>query len=153
MADVEAANGRYGPYVKAGKETRSLPKELSPIEVTLEQALKLLAEPKPRGRGRQRSAPKAALRTLREKSDEVPALRVMDGRYGTYVTDGETHATLPKGTTVEEITIDFALELIAEKRAKKGTKKRPKKASKKKSAKKKGSKKKASKKKAAKKKS
>ena len=149
--DVEAANGRYGPYVKAGKETRSLPKEMSPIEVTLEQALHLLAQPKPRGRGRQRSAPKAALRTLREKTDEQPMLRIMDGRFGPYVTDGELNASLPKGTTVEEVTIDFALELLQE-RAKKAPAKRAKKASKKKSAKKKSSKKKASKKKASKKK-
>jgi DNA topoisomerase-1 len=147
--DVQSANGRYGPYVKAGTETRSLPKELSPIRVTLQQALELLAQPKPRGRGRQRAAPKAALRTLREKTEEQPALRVMDGRFGPYVTDGELNASLPKGTTVEELTIDFALELLEE-RAKKAPRK--KKASKKKSAKKKASKKKSAKKKATKKK-
>ena len=140
---IQAFDGRYGPYVKCEKETRSLPDGMSPLEVTLEEAIKLLKEPKRRGR----AAPKEPLKVFEKKSpvtdDEV---KVLDGRYGPYVTDGETNASLPKGTEAKELTFEAAIDLLAERAAKGGGKKKKKKAAKKKAAKKKASKKKGKKK-------
>ena len=141
--EVVAHNGRYGPYVKCGDETRSLG-EVSPIDVTLEQALELLAQPKVR---RGRGAKKEPLKTFEKKSPVTEAaVQLLDGRYGPYVTDGETNASIPRGTDPEAVTFEQALELLAERAAKGPSKKK----AKKKSAKKKTTKKKAAKKKAAK---
>jgi DNA topoisomerase-1 len=111
-AAVMAYNGRFGPYVKSGEETRSLPADISPLEVTLDQALHLLAQPKAAGRGRA-----AAKREPLKVFDASPAtnqkVQLLDGRYGPYVTDGETNASLPKGTPVEELTFQEALDLLA----------------------------------------
>ena len=145
---VVAHNGRYGPYVKCGDETRSLPADVSPIDVTLQQAAELLAQPKQR---RGRAAPKEPIKTFEEKSPVTEnAVQVLDGRYGPYVTDGETNASVPKGTDPKELDFATALNLLAE-RAAKAPRKKKKKSSKKKTAKK-TAKKKAAKKKAAKKK-
>ncbi len=107
---VVAANGRFGPYIKCGKDTRSIPVDESPIEITLARALQLLAEPK-RGRGGASSAPKL-LKELGTRPGTEVAVRVLDGRYGPYVTDGETNATVPKGESPDALTMQRAIELI-----------------------------------------
>ncbi|MEC8160489.1 MAG: type I DNA topoisomerase [Planctomycetota bacterium] len=148
---IEAFNGRYGPYIKCGSETRSLPDDVSPLDVQLEQALFLLSQPKRRGR----SAPKEPIKTFESSPITEQPIRLLEGRYGPYVTDGETNASLPKGTETETVTFEQALQLLAERAAKgpsRKKKKTKKKATKKKAAKKKSAKKKATKKKAAKKK-
>ena len=146
---IHAYNGRYGPYVKAGNETRSLPADVSPIDVTLEQAIELLAQPKQR---RGRGAPKEPIKVYEDKSPVTEqAVQILDGRYGPYVTDGETNASVPKGTDPKELDFAAALDLLRERAAKAPAKKK-KKAAKKKSTKKKATKKKAAKKKTAKKK-
>jgi len=113
---VIAHNGRFGPYVKCGDETRSLPADISPLEATLEQAVALLAQPKTHGRGAR--AKKEPLRTFEKSSPatEKP-VQVLDGRYGPYITDGETNVSLRKGMSVEEITFDEALAMLADKAA------------------------------------
>jgi len=142
--EVVASNGRFGPFVKAGSETRSIPMDrLSPISITLEEALALLKEPKYGGRA---SAKPTSLRELGESPDGKK-IQVMSGRYGPYVTDGEVNATIPRGTQPEEVTVEQALHLIAEraariaadggvKRGRKGARKAAKKATKKAAAKK-----------------
>ncbi len=142
--DVSAANGRYGPYVKAGKETRSLPETLSPLVVTLEQALELLNKPKER---RARRAKRPPLKELGPHPKSGEPIKLLDGRFGPYVTDGTTNASIPRGTSIEEVTVDLAVELL-EAREKAGPKKKKakKKAKKKTTKKKKTAKKKATKK-------
>lgn len=148
---IVAHNGRFGPYVKWNSETRSLPADVSPLEVELEQAIELLNQPK---RGGRQSAPKEPLRTLEKSPVTEEVLKVMDGRYGPYVTDGETNASLPKGTSPEELTQAQALQLLADraakapKKKKKAAKKAPAKKTTKKAAKKKTATKKAATKKA-----
>lgn len=140
---VEAHNGRYGPYIKCGTETRSLPDDISPIDVTMEQAIELLKQPKTRGR---RSAPKEPLKKFDVSPVTEKEVRILDGRFGAYITDGATNVTVPKTMTIEEITFERALDLLAEKAAKGPRKKKKKKSAKKKTAKKKTAKKKAAKK-------
>jgi DNA topoisomerase-1 len=144
--EIQAFNGRYGPYVKCGTETRSLPVDVSPLEVPFEKAVQLLAEPKRRGRTSQ----KDPIRVFEKPSPvtEKP-VQILDGRFGPYITDGTTNISVRKGMVVEEITYDEALQLLAEKAAQGPAPK--KKAAKKKAAKKKAPKKAAPKKKAAKK--
>jgi DNA topoisomerase-1 len=113
--DVTAQNGRYGPYVKKGNESRSLVSEEQLFTVTLEDALALLAEP-PRRRGRR--AARGPLRELGNDPASGRAIVLRDGRFGPYVTDGETNASLRKGDTVEGLTPERAFELLAERRAK-----------------------------------
>ena len=114
-AEIVAANGRYGPYVKKGSDTRSLPDEESLFTVTVEQAEALFAEPKGR-RGRTSAAEQ--LRELGTDPVNGKPLVVKDGRFGPYITDGETNVTVPRGTSVEDLTRERAVELMAEKRAK-----------------------------------
>jgi DNA topoisomerase I len=112
--EITAQNGRYGPYLKKGTDSRSLEREEQLFTVTLEEALAIYAQPKQRGR-------RAAAPPLRELgADPVTGQPVVvkDGRFGPYVTDGETNATLRKADAVETVTIDRAAELLAEKRAK-----------------------------------
>jgi DNA topoisomerase-1 len=136
---VQAFNGRFGPYVKSGSETRSLGADLSPLDVTLEQALQLLATPKQPGRGR--GAKKPPVKIFEQKSPITEQqLQVFDGQYGLYVSDGTTNASLPKGVTLEELRFEQALDLLAE-RAAAAPKKGRKKATKKKSVAKKAAKK------------
>ncbi|MCD7101727.1 type I DNA topoisomerase [Pseudoclavibacter sp. 13-3] len=122
---VEALNGRYGPYLKHGKETRSLPDEDSIFSIDLEKAKELLAQPKYGGR-------RAAAPPLREfdKPDPVSEkpIVVKNGRFGPYVTDGEINATVPKAENAEELTFERAVELLAIKREKGPAKKRTRKA-------------------------
>ncbi len=127
---IVAQNGRFGPYVKCGSETRSLPADLSPIDVTFEQATALLRQPKTRGRG---AAKKEPLKVFEESPVTGSPVQLLDGRYGPYVTDGETNASVPKGAEVDALTMAEALALLAERAAAGGSKK--KKATKKKTAK------------------
>jgi len=147
---VVAHNGRFGPYVKCGDETRSLPDDLSPLDVTIAQALDLLAQPKGRRRASSRREPVKVFEASPVTGEPV---RLLKGRYGPYVTDGKTNASLPRGVLPDDVTFERALDLLAE-RAARGPARRPtrKKAAKKKAPKKKAGKKKASKKKAGKKK-
>jgi DNA topoisomerase-1 len=112
--EVTAQNGRYGPYVKKGKESRSLESEEQLFTVTLEEAEKLIAQPKQRGR---RAAAATPLRELGDDPATGKPMVLRDGRFGPYVTDGETNASLRKGDAVETITIDRAAELLADRRA------------------------------------
>jgi len=111
---VTVQNGRYGPYVKQGTESRSLASEEEMFTVTLDQAKALLAEPKPRGRGRAAAAP--PLRELGNDPASGKPMVVKDGRFGPYVTDGETNASLRKGDEVASITPERGAELLADRR-------------------------------------
>jgi DNA topoisomerase I len=119
--EVLARNGRYGPYIEKGKETRSLESEQQIFEIGLDQALALLAAPKQRGRG----TPRAPLRELGEDPSSGRSVTVKEGRFGPYVTDGETNASLRAGDAVESLTLDRAFELLADRRARGSAKKRP----------------------------
>jgi DNA topoisomerase-1 len=113
--EVTARNGRYGPYVQKEKESRSLESEEQLLTISLEEALALLAQPK------QRRGQRAATKPLRELgTDPVGGKEIVlkEGRFGPYVTDGETNASLRKGDDPETVTLDRALELITERRAK-----------------------------------
>ena len=139
--EVQAFNGRYGPYIKCGSETRSLPEEISPLDVTLEKASELLAEPK-RGRGQGRGKSREPIKTFDKSPVTEEPIKLLDGRYGPYVTDGTTNASLPKDLKTEELTFEKACDLLADRAAKGGKKKTKKKAAKKKTTKKKTTKKK-----------
>jgi DNA topoisomerase-1 len=114
--EVTAQNGRYGPYVKKGSESRSLETEDQLFTVTLEEALALLAQP-PRRRGR-KGAAREPLKELGADPTSGRPIAVRDGRFGPYVTDGETNASLRRGDTPESVTLERASELLAERRAK-----------------------------------
>ncbi|WP_112262591.1 type I DNA topoisomerase [Lentzea terrae] len=119
-AEITAQNGRYGPYLKKGTDSRSLTDEAQIFTVTLEEALKIYAEPKKRGRA-------AAAPPLRELGNDPVSGKPMvikEGRFGPYVTDGETNGSLRKTDSVETITDERAAELLAEKRAKGPVKKK-----------------------------
>jgi DNA topoisomerase-1 len=113
--EITAQNGRYGPYLKKGTDSRSLTTEDQLFEITLEEALKIYAEPKQRGRS---ATAKPPLKELGPDPVSGKPMVVKDGRFGPYVTDGEFNATLRKGDEIEELTTERAAELIAEKRAK-----------------------------------
>ncbi len=113
--EVTVQNGRYGPYVKRGSESRSLQNEEEMFTVTLAEAKDLLAQPKTRGRGARSAAP--PLREFGEDPATGKPMLVKDGRFGPYVTDGETNATLRKGDDVATLTAQRAAELLAERRA------------------------------------
>ena len=117
--EITAQNGRYGPYLKKGKDSRSLDSEDKLFTVTLEEAQKLYAQPKQRGR----AAAKPPLKELGTDPASGNQMVVKDGRFGPYVTDGAgVNASLRKGDAVESLTDERAAELLAEKRAKDGTK-------------------------------
>jgi DNA topoisomerase-1 len=113
--EVVAANGRYGPFVKKGKETRSLESEERLLAITLDEALALLAQPKER---RGRGAAKPPLKELGDDPQSQKPIVLKEGRFGPYVTDGETNASLRAGDSVDTITPERAVELLAERRAK-----------------------------------
>jgi DNA topoisomerase-1 len=113
---VTVQNGRYGPYVKQGSESRSLESEDQMFTITMDEAKALLAQPKPRGRAA-RAAAAPPLRELGEDSATGKPIVLREGRFGPYVTDGETNASLRKGDTVESITPQRAIELLADRRA------------------------------------
>ncbi|GAB2766688.1 type I DNA topoisomerase [Terrabacter koreensis] len=112
--EITAQNGRYGPYLKKGTDSRSLTTEQQLFDITLEEALAIYAQPKQRGRA-------AAAPPLKELGADPVSGRpvvVKDGRFGPYVTDGETNATLRKDDDPASITPERGFELLAEKRAK-----------------------------------
>jgi DNA topoisomerase-1 len=113
-AEVFAGPGRYGPYVRRGDDYRSLVDEDQIFTVSLAEALALLAAPKTR----QRRAPAPPLRELGQDPITEKPMVIKDGRFGPYVTDGETNASLRRGQSVEALSVDEASEMLAEKRAK-----------------------------------
>ena len=120
--DITAQNGRYGPYLKKGTDSRSLESEDQIFSITLEEAQAIYAQPKQRGR----AAAKPPLKDLGADPASGRPMMIKDGRFGPYVTDGEINATLRRGDDVETITSERAAELLAEKRAKgPAPKKRP----------------------------
>ncbi len=119
--EITAQNGRYGPYLKRGTDSRSLATEDQIFEITLDEALKIYAEPKRRGR---QAAAAPPLRELGADPATGKPMVIKDGRFGPYVTDGETNASLRKGDDVLSITDERAAELLADRRAR-GPVKRP----------------------------
>jgi DNA topoisomerase-1 len=112
--EITAQNGRYGPYVKKGRESRSLESEEQLFTVTLDDALALFAQPKARGR-------RAAAPPLREVGTDPQTKKqivLREGRYGPYVTDGETNASLKRDDDPATVTLERAAELLADRRAK-----------------------------------
>jgi DNA topoisomerase-1 len=118
--EITAQNGRYGPYLKKGTDSRSLEREEQLFSITLDEALAIYAQPKQRGR----AAAKPPLKELGTDPVSERPVVVKDGRFGPYVTDGETNATLRTGDSVEDITPERGYELLAEKRAKGPVKKK-----------------------------
>jgi DNA topoisomerase-1 len=112
--EITAQNGRYGPYLKKGGDSRSLDSEEQIFEITLDEAEKIYAQPKQRGR----AAAKPPLKELGNDPVSGKPMVIKDGRFGAYVTDGEYNATLRRGDEIETITAERAAELLAEKRAK-----------------------------------
>ena len=112
--EITSQNGRYGPYLKRGNDSRSLASEDQIFGITLDEALKIYAEPKRRGR---QGAATPPLRELGTDGASGKPMVIKDGRFGPYVTDGETNASLRKGDEVSTITDDRASELLAERRA------------------------------------
>ena len=112
---IVVSNGRYGPYIKKGAETRSLESEEQLFTITVEEANELLAQPKPR---RGRGAPKPPLRELGADPVSGKPVVLKEGRFGPYVTDGETNASLRRGDEPDTVTIERAAELLADRRSK-----------------------------------
>ena len=108
---IIAQNGRFGPYIKCGTETRSLPADLSPLDVTFEQAVELLAQPKAARRGF--GAPREPLKVLDESPVTKQKIQLLSGRYGPYVTEGERNESLPKDMSPADLTQQQALDLLA----------------------------------------
>ncbi|HVV30125.1 MAG TPA: type I DNA topoisomerase [Mycobacteriales bacterium] len=119
---VTAQNGRYGPYLKKGTDSRSLESEESLFTVDLDQAKAIFAQPKQR---RGRGAAAAPLRELGTDAVSGRPVVVREGRFGPYVTDGETNASLRKGDAVETVTIERAAELLADRRSRGPAPKKP----------------------------
>ncbi|MFS0895345.1 type I DNA topoisomerase [Microbacterium sp. 179-I 3D3 NHS] len=111
--EITAQNGRFGPYLKKGTDSRSLESESQIFDVTLEQALEIYAQPK-------YGARRASSALVEFDADPVSGkpIRIRDGRFGAYVTDGETNVTIPRGQKVEDITFEVAVQMLADKRAK-----------------------------------
>lgn len=118
--EITAQNGRYGPYLKKGTDTRTLPSEDAIFDVDLPGALELFAQPKYGGR----RAASAALKEFDADPVSGKPIKMKDGRFGPYVTDGETNATIPRGEDVEAVDHARAVQLIADKRAKGPVKKK-----------------------------
>jgi DNA topoisomerase-1 len=124
--EIVARNGRYGPYLQKGEDTRSLETEEELFSIEIDAAAEAFTQPKTRGRRGPSSAP---LKTLGPDPVSQREITLKSGRFGPYVTDGETNASLRKGDDVDELTLDRAIELLAERRAapKRTTRKRKKK--------------------------
>ena len=120
-ADITAQNGRYGPYLKKGTDSRSLETEEQIFTVTLEQALEIFAQPK---RRRGQAAARGPLRELGQDPATDKPVVIKDGRFGPYITDGQTNVTVPRSEDPATITAERAFELLADKRAKGPAKKR-----------------------------
>ncbi|GAA2864280.1 type I DNA topoisomerase [Microbacterium arabinogalactanolyticum] len=113
--EITAQNGRYGPYLKKGADSRSLESESQIFDVTLEQALAIYAQPK-YGAGSRRAS--SALKEFEADPVSGKPIRIRDGRFGAYVTDGETNVTIPRGRTPDDVTFEIAVQMLADKRAK-----------------------------------
>ncbi|PCE14783.1 DNA topoisomerase I [Microbacterium sp. SZ1] len=113
--EITAQNGRYGPYLKKGTDSRSLESESQIFDVTLEQALEIYRQPK-YGAGARRAS--SALAEFEADPVSGKPIRIRDGRFGAYVTDGETNVTIPRGQKPEDITFEIAVQMLADKRAK-----------------------------------
>lgn len=113
--EITAQNGRYGPYLKKGTDSRSLDSESQIFDVTLEKALEIYAQPK-YGAGSRRAS--SALAEFEADPVSNKPIRIRDGRFGAYVTDGETNVTIPRGQKPEDITFEIAVQMLADKRAK-----------------------------------
>ncbi|MBS1699893.1 MAG: type I DNA topoisomerase [Actinobacteria bacterium] len=111
--EVTAQNGRFGPYLKKGADSRSLENEQQIFDITLEQALAIYAQPK---YGARRAS--SALAEFEADPVSGKPIRIRDGRFGAYVTDGETNVTIPRGQQVQDITFEIAVQMLADKRAK-----------------------------------
>ncbi|MGZ6945945.1 MAG: type I DNA topoisomerase [Acidimicrobiia bacterium] len=135
-AEITAQNGRYGPYLRKGTDSRSLESEDQIFDITLEGAEAIFAQPKQR-----RGQAKPPLAELGPSPDTEKPVRVLDGRFGPYCTDGTTNATIPRGMDPTAITLEEAVELLRERAAKGPAKKKAKKKAVKKTAKKKAAKK------------
>lgn len=107
--EITAQLGRYGAYVKCGAESRSLPAEISVLDVNLEQSLELLKQPPRRGR---QSAPKLPLKVVGKHPESGAEIVVKSGQYGPYVTDGTVNASLPRGQEVGSLTLEISLDLL-----------------------------------------
>ena len=129
--EITAQNGKFGPYLKRGTDTRSLTAEEQIFDIDLPGALELYSQPKYGGR-----AASSALKEFDADPESGKPIRIKDGRFGVYVTDGTTNATIPRGETVEEIDFERAVQLLADKRAKGPAKPKAKAAPKKAAAKK-----------------
>ncbi|MFK4835627.1 type I DNA topoisomerase [Microbacterium sp. ZW T2_14] len=119
QAPITAQNGRYGPYLKKGTDSRTLQSEQQIFDITLDEALAIYAQPKYGARGAS-----SALKEFEADPTSGKPIKLKDGRFGPYVTDGETNATIPRGEEATEITFERAVQLLADKRAK-GPAKRP----------------------------
>jgi DNA topoisomerase-1 len=115
--EVTASNGRFGPYLRKGSDTRSLPADMSPLSVTLNQAQELFAQPKTGRGGRGRGGAPAG-RALGEDPQTGEPITLRSGRFGPYVSAGKVNATIPKSEDPESVTLERAAELLAAKRAK-----------------------------------
>ena len=113
-APITAQNGRYGPYLKKGTDSRTLQSEQQLFDITLEEALAVYAQPKYGARG----ASSSALKEFEADPISGKPIKLKDGRFGPYVTDGETNATIPRGEDAMEVTFERAVQLLADKRAK-----------------------------------
>ncbi|HBE50608.1 MAG TPA: DNA topoisomerase I, partial [Cyanobacteria bacterium UBA11369] len=117
---IQAALGPYGPYVvhdqgkEGGKDYRSLKSTDNVLTITLERALELLSQPKA-GRGGSRSKTKEALRELGNHPEDGEPINIYNGPYGPYIKHGKTNASIPEGESVEAVTLEKALELLAAK--------------------------------------
>ncbi|WP_019181621.1 type I DNA topoisomerase [Microbacterium yannicii] len=118
-AEITAQNGRYGPYLKKGTDSRTLQSEQQIFDITLDEALAVYAQPKYGARGAS-----SALKEFENDPTSGKPIKLKDGRFGPYVTDGETNATIPRGEEALEVTFERAVQLLADKRAK-GPVKRP----------------------------
>ncbi|MFV0319472.1 MAG: type I DNA topoisomerase [Microbacterium sp.] len=111
--NITAQNGRYGPYLKKGTDSRTLQSEQQLFDITLDEALAVYAQPKYGARGAS-----SALKEFEADPVSGKPIKLKDGRFGPYVTDGETNATIPRGESVDDVTFERAVQLIADKRAK-----------------------------------
>jgi DNA topoisomerase I len=120
--EITAQNGRYGPYLKKDTDSRSLPSEDSLFSVTLDEARAIFAQPKER---RGRGVAKPPLAELGAHPESGAPVRVLDGRFGPYITDGTVNASVPRGTDPESVTLEQAVELLRERAARAPAGKRP----------------------------
>jgi DNA topoisomerase-1 len=114
-ADITIQNGRFGPYIKCGTESRTIPADESPFTMTLERSIEILKQP--RTRGRASNQPKT-LKEVGKHPRSGETVSIKSGRYGPYVTDGTVNASLPQGAEPEALTMEQAVELLDARAAK-----------------------------------